>query len=133
MVSSQILIVSFNNVMEIMGTHYSEKEAAGKAVINACTTLQGSDSVPLGQYRGFSMSLQYDAAHTDYKLTMKGAMSHTISLGADIFGNITRMDNLVDGVAKELERYRTALQDTHTQLGLSVSFQLLQRVNVVLG
>ena len=116
MVSSQILIVSFNNVMEIMGTHYSEKEAAGKAVINACTTLQGSDSVPLGQYRGFSMSLQYDAAHTDYKLTMKGAMSHTISLGADIFGNITRMDNLVDGVAKELERYRTALQDTHTQL-----------------
>lgn len=62
------------------------------------------------------MSLQYDAAHTDYKLTMKGAMSHTISLGADIFGNITRMDNLVDGMAKELERYQAALQDTRTQL-----------------
>ena len=102
--------------MEIKGTHYSEKEAAGKAIINACTELQGSDAISLGQYRGFSMSLQYDAAHTDYKLTMKGAMSHTISLGADIFGNITRMDNLVDGMAKELERYRTALQDTRTQL-----------------
>ena len=58
----------------------------------------------------------YDAAHTDYKLTMKGVMSHTISLGADTFGNITRMDNLVDGMAKDLERYRTALQDTRTQL-----------------
>ena len=102
--------------MEIKGTHYSEKEAAGRAVINACTELQGSEPVPLGQYRGFSMSLQYDAAHTDYKLTMKGAMSHTISLGADIFGNITRMDNLVDGLAKELERYRAAMQDTRTQL-----------------
>ena len=102
--------------MEIKGTHYSEKEAAGRAVINACTELQGSDAISLGQYRGFSMSLQCDAAHTDYRLTMKGAMSHTISLGADIFGNITRMDNLVDGMAKELERYRTALQDTHTQL-----------------
>ena len=102
--------------MEIKGIHYSEKEAAGRAVINACTELQGSDPVPLGQYRGFFMSLQYDAAHTDYKLTMKGAMSHTISLGADIFGNITRMDNLVDGLVKELERYRTALQDTQTQL-----------------
>lgn len=43
-------------------------------------------------------------------------MSHTISLGADTFGNITRMDNLVDGLAKELERYRTALQNTQTQL-----------------
>lgn len=62
------------------------------------------------------MSLQYIASNTDYKLTMKGAMSHTISLGADTFGNITRMDNLVDGLAKELERYRTALQNTQTQL-----------------
>ena len=102
--------------MEIKGTHYSEKEAAGKAIINACTDLQGSDSVPLGQYRGFFMSLQYDAAHTDYRLTMKGSMSHTISLGADIFGNITRMDNLVDGLAKELAEYQAALQDTRTQL-----------------
>ena len=102
--------------MEIKGTHYSEKEAAGKAVINACTELQGSDAISLGQYRGFSMSLQYDAAHTDYRLTMKGAMSHTISLGADVFGNITRMDNLVDGLAKELAEYQAALQDTRTQL-----------------
>ena len=43
-------------------------------------------------------------------------MSHTISLGADIFGNITRMDNLVDGLAKELAEYQAALQDTRTQL-----------------
>ena len=71
--------------MEIKGTHYSEKEAAGRAVINACTELQGSDPVPLGQYRGFSMSLQYDAVHTDYKLTMKGAMSHTICYLLGVF------------------------------------------------
>ena len=81
-----------------------------------CSELQGPDPVPLGQYRGFAMSLQYDAVHADYRLTMKGALSHTISLGADIYGNITRMDNLADGLAKELENYRTVLQDTHTQL-----------------
>ena len=62
------------------------------------------------------MSLQYIAANTDYKLTLKGAMSHTISLGADVFGNITRMDNLVDGLAKELAEYQAELQDTRTQL-----------------
>ena len=70
----------------------------------------------MGQYRGFSLSLQYDAAHTDYKLTIKGVMSHTISLGADIYGNITRMDNVVDGLVKELDEYRAVLQDTQTQL-----------------
>ena len=55
--------------MEIYSTQHTEKEAAGRAIINACKDLQGSKSVLLGQYRGFSLSLQYDAAHTDYKLT----------------------------------------------------------------
>lgn len=102
--------------MEIYGTQHTEKEAAGRAIISACKDLQGSEPVQLGQYRGFSLSLQYDAAHTDYKLTIKGAMSHTISLGADIYGNITRIDNVVDGLAKELEAYQAVLQDTQTQL-----------------
>ena len=102
--------------MEIQGTHHSEKETAGKAILAACTGLGESDSIPLGQYRGFSMTLLYDAAHADYKLTLKGTLSHTTSLGADVFGNITRLDNLVDGLAKELEAYREALQDTHNQL-----------------
>ena len=62
------------------------------------------------------MTLLYDAAHVDYKLTLKGRLSHTTSLGADVFGNIIRLDNLVDGIVKELEVYREALQDTHSQL-----------------
>lgn len=102
--------------MEIQGTHHSEKETAGKAILAACSGLQESDSIPLGQYRGFSMTLLYDALHADYKLTLKGTLSHTTSLGTDVFGNITRLDNLVDGLAKELEAYREALQDTRNQL-----------------
>ena len=43
-------------------------------------------------------------------------MSHTISLGADIYGNITRMDNMIDRFSEELEDYRTVLQDTQAQL-----------------
>ena len=102
--------------MEIQGTYHSEKETAGKAILAACTGLGEPDSIPLGQYRGFSMTLLYDAVHVDYKLTLKGTLSHTTSLGADVFGNITRLDNLVDGLAKELEAYREALQDTRNQL-----------------
>lgn len=102
--------------MEIQDTYHSEKETAGKAILAACTGLRESDSIPLGQYQGFSMALLYDAAHADYKLTLKGTLSHTTSLGADVFGNITRLDNLVDGLAKELEAYREALQDTRNQL-----------------
>ena len=102
--------------MEIQGTYHSEKETAGKAILASCTGLGESYSIPLGQYRGFSMTLLYDAVHADYKLTLKGVLSHTTSLGADVFGNITRLDNLVDGMVKELEAYREALQDTRNQL-----------------
>ena len=102
--------------MEIQGALHSEKETAGKAILAACSGLQESDSIPMGRYRGFSMTLLYDAVHADYRLTLKGTLSHTTSLGADVFGNITRLDNLVDGLAKKLEAYREALQDTRNQL-----------------
>lgn len=102
--------------IEINGTHYSEKEAAGRAIINACTELQDSQPVQLGQYRGFALSLRYDSDTADYKLTMKGVLSHTISLGADLYGNITRMDNLLDGLSKILAMKQDEMRDTQTQL-----------------
>ena len=102
--------------MEIYGTHHTEKEAAGRAIINACTDLQSSEPVQLGQYRGFSLSLQYDPSNTDYKLIMKGELSHRISLGADIYGNITRMDNLLDGLTKILTMRQEEIRDVEIQL-----------------
>ncbi|MGM9628951.1 MAG: SNF2-related protein [Faecousia sp.] len=102
--------------MEVLGTAYTERKDAGKAIINACTLLNSSDPVSLGQYRGFSLSLQYDAVYTDYTLTLKGHLSHTISLSADASGNITRMDNVVDGLEKSLADLREELQDVQIQL-----------------
>ena len=37
-------------------------------------------------------------------------------LGADVFGNLTRMDNVIDGLGTKLEAVRQALADTQTQL-----------------
>lgn len=45
-------------------------------------------------------------------MTIKEAVSHSISLGVDIYGNITSMDNVVDRLSKELDDYRAVLQDT---------------------
>ena len=102
--------------MEILGTVYDDKEAAGKAIIDACTTMTGSDAVFLGQYRGFSIVLAYDGASNEYRMTMKGTLSHTTVLGADIFGNITRMDNVIDGLQGKLDAAREELSETQVQL-----------------
>ena len=95
---------------------YTDKESTGKAIIEACTTMTGSDAVHLGKYRGFDMTLSYDATNNEYRMTLKGTLSHTTVLGADIFGNITRTDNLIDGMVQKLEVEKLALSETQTQL-----------------
>ena len=102
--------------MEVDGRHYAEKEDAGKAIIDVCTRMTGSDAVLLGQYRGFSMVLAYDGRSNEYRITLKGTLSHTVTLGADVFGNITRLDNALENLAGSLEAEQNRLEETKTQL-----------------
>ena len=37
-------------------------------------------------------------------------------LGADAFGNITRIDNVIDGISGKLEKVRAELADTEKQM-----------------
>lgn len=102
--------------MEVEGKHYAEKEDAGKAIIDVCTKMTGSDAVLLGQYRGFSMVLAYDGMSNEYRITLKGTLSHTVTLGADVFGNITRLDNALENLAGNLDAERAKLEEAKVQL-----------------
>lgn len=102
--------------MVILDIPYAEKEAAGKAIIDVCTKMTGSDAVSLGQYRGFSLTLIYDGTSNEYRMTMKGTLSHTVVLGADVFGNITRMDNALEAFPDKLTAVREDLENNKTQL-----------------
>ena len=102
--------------MEVDGRHYTEKEGAGKAIIDVCTRMTGSDAVLLGQYRGFSMVLAYDGRSNEYRITLKGTLSHTVTLGPDVFGNITRLDNALENLAGSLQAEQNSLEETKAQL-----------------
>ena len=102
--------------MEVEDKHYAEKEDAGKAIIDVCTKMTGSDAVLLGQYRGFSMVLAYDGMSNEYRITLKGTLSHTVTLGADVFGNITRLDNALENLAGNLDAERAKLEEAKVQL-----------------
>lgn len=85
-------------------------------IIDVCTRMTGSDAVLLGQYRGFSMVLAYDGRSNEYRITLKGTLSHTVTLGADVFGNITRLDNALENLAGSLQAEQNSLEETKTQL-----------------
>ncbi len=102
--------------MKIGGILFADKADAGKAIIQACKAMISSDPVPLGEYRGFQIILAFDSYQKEYRVTLSGALSHTVTLGTDIHGNITRLDNAIDGLENALFKCKSRLDDTHAQL-----------------
>ena len=102
--------------MEINGVLYTDKKAAGNAILAACSAMTSPDAVPLGQYRGFSMELSFDSMRREFEITMKHQMRHSAFLGTDVFGNILRLDNALSGMHIYLENCEQQLENTKSQL-----------------
>ena len=102
--------------MEVKGDFLTDKDNAGAAILEAFKDAKGLESVPIGTYRGFSMSLTVENFGKDFILTLKGRMSHRVELGKDARGNLVRIDN---ALAQMPERYKTVqgrLENVQAQL-----------------
>jgi N12 class adenine-specific DNA methylase len=93
-----------------------EKEDAGKVLLNACKKVNSGESKAIGSYRGFEMSLKYDSFFNQFDLTLKGEMNHTITLGSDVYGNIARIDHLLDNMTNRLEESKQKFEMIKNQL-----------------
>lgn len=101
--------------MKIGTKTITEKELAGEAIIATCKNLKGADPMNIGEYRGFKMELSFDSFKQEYDLTLKGKMSHRLTLGTDARGNITRIDNALAGITNRLEKAKTQLDNLYHQ------------------
>lgn len=101
----------------VAGQTYTERKAAGQAIIDACTKMTDvSQRVELGEYRGFPMTLWADTATQKFQVTMKQNLSHTIELGSDPVGNIARLDNALAAIAENLEQHKGKLENLTAQM-----------------
>ena len=101
--------------MEVRGDTLTDKENAGAALLDACKEVKGSDPVPVGSYRGFAMSVQFDAFRQEYMLLLKGQMTHRATLGTDPRGNLTRIDNALSQMPQRLEAVKNQLDNLYQQ------------------
>ena len=99
--------------MTVKGAFYSEKADAGNAILEACKAMTNPDPIPLGEYRGFTMELYFEAR--EYKVRFKGELGYPVTLGTDTFGNITRLDNVLEGLPKRLEMNEMELDNLKKQ------------------
>jgi len=82
---------------------FTDKDKAGTALLESCKEVNGKDPIEIGSYRGFTMHLSYDGFYNEFKLNLKGAMSHTVKLGMDTRGNLTRIDNALVAMSGRLK------------------------------
>ena len=101
--------------MEVRGDTLTDKENAGAALLDTCKEVKGSDPVPVGSYRGFAMSVSFDAFRQEYMLLLKGQMTHRATLGADPRGNLTRIDNALSQMPQRLEAVKNQLDNLYQQ------------------
>lgn len=105
--------------MVIGGQTYTEKKAAGTAILEACNALTSADPVPLGSYRGFKLTLCFDGFEKLFKISMQGTLTYKVGLGTDVFGNIQRMDNLLESMPTRQLDYKEKLKNLEIQVEIA--------------
>lgn len=101
--------------MTLMDKFYPEKEIAGNALLLLCKQQKSTNPIPIGEYRGFKMILSYDTFYNRHMIELKRNSSYKVELGSDIYGNITRLDNQIEGISKKLTTEKTLLENTEHQ------------------
>jgi len=101
--------------MNIKEKEYTDKSEAGQMIIDICKSMTNSDPIEIGEYRGFKMILTFDSFDRKFHLGMKNILSYDVELGADVHGNITRIDNVLNGIENKIENTQNNLDDTKKQ------------------
>ena len=102
--------------MTLAGKVYAEKKAAGAELLTMCQNMLTPEPMQVGSYRGLTLELSFDSFSQEYRLTMIGQLRHVVTLGTDVFGNIQRMDNLLESLPLKEQACREKLSDLHNQL-----------------
>lgn len=112
--------------IELFGKVYTDKEEAGKALIDSCKAAvkqNFSGYTEIGKYQGFQVNIGYEPMNRIYVAQLKGHSEYKVELGASESGNFTRLDNLLHGmddklknVGLQLERLKNELSEAQTQI-----------------
>jgi N12 class adenine-specific DNA methylase len=101
--------------MTVMGQVFTERKAAGEAILKACMLMDNPEKVvDLGEYRGFPIQLHCNGFK--FKVTMKQHLTYTAELADDPVGNVTRINNALEGMAENLKRNEIRLTRLESEL-----------------
>ena len=98
--------------MNIKGTDFTERKEAGEKIIEICKSMTNPEPLEIGEYKGFKIILSFDTMDRKFYASMKNNLSYKTELGSDSSGNITRIDNVLNGIETRLSSIENNLEDT---------------------
>ena len=98
--------------MNIKGTNFTERKEAGEKIIEICKSMTNPEPLEIGEYKGFKIILSFDTMDRKFYASMKNNLSYKTELGSDPSGNITRIDNALNGIETRLSSVENNLEDT---------------------
>lgn len=98
--------------MNIKGTIFTERKEAGEKIIEICKSMTNPEPLEIGDYKGFKIILSFDTMDRKFYASMKNNLSYKTELGSDSSGNITRIDNVLNGIETRLSSIENNLEDT---------------------
>ena len=106
-----------NFSMKVGNRIFTDKKEAGTAILAMCQEMDSlQQMVEIGEYAGMRMKVTFDSFNRKFVMSLKGELSHNFELGSDAFGNITRLHNVLDGMAGKLSEAETKLNNVIHQL-----------------
>ena len=98
--------------MNIKDTDFTERKEAGEKIIEICKSMTNPEPLEIGEYKGFKIILSFDTMDRKFYASMKNNLSYKTELGSDPSGNITRIDNVLNGIETRLSSVENNLEDT---------------------
>lgn len=106
--------------MKIGDRVYMDKKEAGTALIEMCRSAkQPRVAVTIGEYQGFQMSVCFDSFFSKYIVNLKGHISHEVEIEVDPFGNLQRLNNVLEGMDRKMEELGQKLENVEHQLEIA--------------
>ena len=95
---------------------YNERAKAGERILNLCQKMNAIKGMYIGEYRGFKMYLEFDTFDKVFKVALKNKRTYRATLGNDKVGVITRINNVLETIEKDIEGAKKYLQNLELQL-----------------
>ena len=103
------------STMKIENEIYTEKAKAGEKILSLCKKIKDTESIFIGEYRGFKMELEFNSFEKAFQIVLSNKDSYRAVLGNDKIGVITRLNNVLDSIEKRISYNEMQLQNLEKQ------------------